>query len=439
MEHIARTLAEDLKEAARLSRLAEARKVIVLAALADTYGVGFDDVLPVLAERRLRVGLDGPTVSEFLCLEVAGLLGCTPTAAAGRIADAVNLKHRHPTLFHALTDLQIDADRACRAAAKCSDLPGDVAERVTSEWLRTQHRLSWTAAFNLLARLIIDADPEVAAEKERQSREHLGIHVWGHHNGTMNIKGRLGTLDARYVDAAVTRIAEILREASPDATRDALRARALGILANPAYALALLQGAAQPALPGEAPQAADRRGNPHACLGHLCGRITVPLSKLRPRLGMAVHVNIDALGEAKGSARVEGAGHLAVGSLADMLQGAEVVLQPVIDLNELPAEDSYVPSTRLRMALGLSLPQELFPFSNRSQRGLDVDHTVPYRPGGGGQTRLGNLAPLSRRAHRAKTAGIWKVKQPRAGILEWTSPLGFRYEVSAHHGTRRRD
>jgi hypothetical protein len=35
-----------------------------------------------------------------------------------------------------------------------------------------------------------------------------------------------------------------------------------------------------------------------------------------------------------------------------------------------------------------------------------LDHTVPFQPGRSGQTRVGNLAPLTRRVHRAKTAGV---------------------------------
>lgn len=47
---------------------------------------------------------------------------------------------------------------------------------------------------------------------------------------------------------------------------------------------------------------------------------------------------------------------------------------------------------------------------------LELDHTVVYRLSGGEkQTRVANLAPLGLRAHRAKTAGIWKVQQPLPG------------------------
>ncbi|MHA6510255.1 hypothetical protein [Tessaracoccus sp. Y1736] len=107
------------------------------------------------------------------------------------------------------------------------------------------------------------------------------------------------------------------------------------MLANPAYALALLQQAAQPALleslaaaldaaPATTPSAqstaaagaalADpavseggQRHDPH-CLGALCGTITTPLAKLRPKLELAVHLHTDALGELTGTARIDRAG-----------------------------------------------------------------------------------------------------------------------------------
>ena len=44
------------------------------------------------------------------------------------------------------------------------------------------------------------------------------------------------------------------------------------------------------------------------------------------------------------------------------------------------------------------------------------------------------LAPLSKRVHRAKTHGRWKVRQLEAGILHWTSPNGYQY-LDTPHGT----
>lgn len=440
MEDIAGTLAKELLEMDQLSELVAARKVMLLAELASSYSLTDDDVVEALVEKQIPMGDGAPSVSEFLCLEVAGLLRCTPAAAGGKIADAVNLKHRHPHMYARMRDLEVDADRACAAARKCQHLPQEVAEQATDAWLKTQHRHGWTAAMNRLDKEIANAAPEVAAARERRTRTQLGVHVWGLHEGTMNLTGRLETLDARYLDAAMERIAEILGAEHPSTTKEVLRAKALGVLANPGYALALLQQAAQPSLPDTPevpPEDGAQRHDPHGCRGHLCGTITTPLHKLRPQLGIAVHLNVDALGNLEGAARVEKAGHITTATLAEELAGVDVKVLPVIDLDNLPAEERYVPSTSMRRAAELAAPYEPFPYSTRLTHGLDLDHTVAFRCGQPAQTRLGNLAPLSRRAHRAKTAGHWRVEQPRPMVVLWDSPLGFQYEVHPTAGTRR--
>ncbi|TRY16428.1 hypothetical protein FOJ82_16020 [Tessaracoccus rhinocerotis] len=76
----------------------------------------------------------------------------------------------------------------------------------------------------------------------------------------------------------------------------------------------------------------------------------------------------------------------------------------MIDLGDVPPEDQYVPSISMKQAVSLAAQHEVFLYSNRTSRGLDLDHTRPYRPRTRGQTRVGNLAPISRRVHRAKTA-----------------------------------
>ena len=91
----------------------------------------------------------------------------------------------------------------------------------------------------------------------------------------------------------------------------------------------------------------------------------------------------------------------------------------------------------LKEAVLLTFPKEAFPYSNRTSRGLDLDHTTAYQPSSRDpHIRLENLAPPSHRPHRAKTAGLWKCQQPLTGQLVWTSPLGFRYTINKD-GTRR--
>jgi hypothetical protein len=79
---------------------------------------------------------------------------------------------------------------------------------------------------------------------------------------------------------------------------------------------------------------------------------------------------------------------------------------------------------------------EVFPFSARTARKQDLDHTIPYRPGGKRQTRAANLGALSRKPHRAETHDDWRLEQPASGIFWWTTPGGDRYRVGPN-GTSR--
>ncbi len=196
-------------------------------------------------------------------------------------------------------------------------------------------------------------------------------------------------------------------------------------MAHPAVALALLQGALQQPI-FETPQpAAGMLGgegceaqpaatavvdpdtgmvnpDPHHCLGHVCGRITVPIAKLQPRLQIYIHLNLT-----DGTADIEGVGTMAIATLKEMLDGKQVKATPVIDLNHMPAEHQYRPSSKLREAAQLVFPKEAFPFSNRSSRSCDLDHTEAFQKSSrDAQTRIGNLGPFSRRPHRGKTAGF---------------------------------
>lgn len=80
-------------------------------------------------------------------------------------------------------------------------------------------------------------------------------------------------------------------------------------------------------------------------------------------------------------------------------------------------------------------PAGVFPFGGGSSGRTDLDHTNPYRRGGPpGQTGLGNLGPLTRSEHRAKTVGRWAVRQPEPGTYLWRSPHGW-IALTTNQGT----
>ena len=557
-----RDAAARLEAAEYARRRAEADKIEALCDLATAYDLDDEELfLEVLVDQRIQLGGVGtPLVSEMISLEIAGLLKIPVAHAASELSAALDLKYRHPRLFEAVLNVEIEVDRAQMMTTRCRDLHPMLLDEITAVWLARQEKLSWGQARKLVDELVVQADPELAAKRERVAREQRGVWLWGLNEGVMNLTGVLDVLDARFLDARLTEVAGLIEPRFPGLTKAQRRAKAVGVLANPAYALALLQEAAQPELltgetlgllsklldgvprefsqptpvaeaseggvpagsgdgdpfrgqwqisdddltrclppaqhngragdlprrmvhpdgspctgllscshepteearalvpgedsvrvPGElsalcqgggcacpdAPR--TRRFDPHECAGHHCGTIQVPVAKLRPSLGIAVHIHADAVGQLDPAARVEKAGTITTALLAELLgegDGYNLKIQPVIDLANLEPADGYVPSSRMRCGMVLAFPNEPFPFSQRDSAGLDLDHTIPYERGRSGQTRVGNLAPLTRRVHRAKTAGYWVMHQPEPGRIEWRSPLGYRYDVTPF-GTER--
>lgn len=55
-------------------------------------------------------------------------------------------------------------------------------------------------------------------------------------------------------------------------------------------------------------------------------------------------------------------------------------------------------------------------------RSCDLDHATPFRLIG--TTHPGDVNPLSRTAHRAKTSGGWKRINTAPGRTDWTTPTG---------------
>jgi len=263
-----------LRSGVALRRRGEAEELEALCDLALAYRLDEADLLDYgteiyrdrdtkLPEKLIHPGGEGtPSVSEFLAMEVAALLRCSQTAAIERIASSLNLKYRHPMLFEAVINGEVESWLAARAAWLCRDLDPMHAETITARWLPRQYGLVPSAALGELKKLIIRADAAAAREREAEARARRGVWLRDEEPGVTSIGGRLDVLDGRIVDERLHQISERLKARYPGLDHSARRAKALSLAMNPDLLLAILE-ADQPALaidcdsPGEGP---DCRG-----------------------------------------------------------------------------------------------------------------------------------------------------------------------------------
>ena len=116
----------------------------------------------------------------------------------------------------------------------------------------------------------------------------------------------------------------------------------------------------------------------------------------------------------------------------------DIRVQPVLDPAAVAPVDGYEVPLRLREAVQLRNPADVYPYGTCTSHRMDLDHTIPYQPlrrgVPPGQTSLQNLGPLDRTHHRDKTHGHGSLRQPAAGIYLYRSQEGWIY-LTTNAGT----
>jgi hypothetical protein len=414
---------------------AEIDEVVAIADLAAENAWPEDATFDVVGSRPVRIGADGTAlVDEFLPLEVAALKGISVAAATWLIRDVVNLKARHPHLWFQVTKGNIAVFRACQLAVEVAryDLSCAQAQALDAELAPKIATLPWARVLRLARGLIADiaADKVAAMAEQARADRYVRKHPTDDPNVAF-LAARVDTADAIFFDAAVDRIADILGSHGDPDTKEIRRAKAVGILATPARAQLILTEnttEAEHTTAGGNTTAGERTATPHPI------RSTDP--RLLPPATIYVHVAEEALLTGRGTARVEDVGALPLTMLKHLLGNTRVRLTPVIQPYATISVDSYEIPARIRHQIILRDHVEVFPFSTRTARNQDLDHTQPYTPGQPHQTRTDNLGPLSRKTHRGKTHGGWQLTQPQPGVFHWISPTGTRYRTTPN-GTHR--
>jgi hypothetical protein len=371
-----------------------------------------EDAFGEAAERLIYHGAHGtPGVAEYLSLGVAALLGISPGSGACLIGQVLNCVYRHPLLWDAV---RAGAVRWYRATEIISEVNSSGLCQAAAQWVDAQitprlASLPRGRAMRLLRGFIALAEPEVARERELEARNHRHVTIWDpslESGPCRNLTGRLDVTDANALDATLDQLAAVLRAEGDAESLDHRRATALGILADPARAFQLLNGMDAPS---------------------------------QQKATLVVHLSDRAVVSDLDIGRVEGNAALSRDTWVELLGNARVTVRPVVDLNAITPVDSYEIPERIRDVVSWRSPVDMFPYGTQPSRLCDLDHTDPYDhspTGPPGQTRVDNLAPLSRKPHRAKTARAWQLTQYEGGWLEWTSPAGYHY-ATGPYGTLR--
>ncbi len=219
---------------------------MLAAQWADLHPTSSGTVLPG-TERSKRYGGDGtPFAGEFAAAELGVLLGRSHVAAATLMADALDVRHRLPKLWAELTAGRVRVWQARHVASRTRATGLTLAQAREVDETTTPYlaSLPWGRFLELLEARIIAADPD-AAEARRLAAELERFVITGQSNehGLKTLVAKATAGEVIYLVAMVDRIAEILLQQGDTDPVGARRSKALGILAHPARALALLRSA----------------------------------------------------------------------------------------------------------------------------------------------------------------------------------------------------
>ncbi|WGX94587.1 HNH endonuclease signature motif containing protein [Nocardioides sp. L-11A] len=354
--------------------------------------------------RARRVGGAGtPLITDHAAAAFGARIQLSPYGARRLIADAVDLQLRLPRLWAGVEAGSVRVGHARHVADATRDLSSEEAAWVDGEVVEVADgRLAWSRFESVVEGKVAAAAPELAlAREEAAAKERCArmSRVDRHGMATFTIKADAVTVAG--IDAAVSVVAERLKDQLPDADSNDRRVAAVALLVNPA---------SHPATDGD--------------LGASVGPV-------RPKATVYLHLYADSP-----IARLEGHGPVTIARMMHLLgeAGARVRITPVIDLPGQAPVDAYEIPTRLREAVHLIHPADVFPFAANTTRNVDLDHAVPYSEGG--PTSIGNLGPLTRTHHRVKTHAGWEARHPFPGIVIWRDPYGAHYLIDPT-GTRR--
>lgn len=357
-----------------------------------------------------------PAVAWDAPAAFAAANGLSTAAGKALLRDALVLRHRLSRVYAGATSGRVPLWRARRIAQAALGAPDDVAATLDETLAPIAGTVGAVRLAHELGAAMARLHPEEVELAQLEALEHrhatLDERSLGH-TGIADMHLRGDWADLRDFDTALSRVAAALKAQGSSESLDTRRSAAVGVLADPARALALLTG--QPA------PAPTRQVVAH------------------------VHLSAEAL-EGRDLLATDHTGRTHLEQLVRSWCGrtdTHLVVRPVIDLSDqcrsahardrTGAEgppDPYRPSPLTRERVGLRTPHCVFPHCARAAIDCDLDHVIAHAASG--TTCECNLAPLCRQHHQLKTHAGWDYEALTPGTYLWREPHGQRFLTNAH-------
>ena len=349
-----------------------------------------------------------PVVRWDAAAPFGAAIGRTSQAGSLMIRDALLTRERLPRVWRRVEAGEVEPHKARMLAQSIIGRPRDVSDHLDRHLGPVAHKIGRTALERAIDEAMLRLYPEQreAEQLEALDRRFATLHVDSiNHVGIADMSVRGDWKDLHDFDRVLSRVAVAL--AAQDVagglvpeSLDVRRSRAVGVLADPAAALALLSGKDAP-----------------------------PPSK---RAELVLTISDGNLGgdpvagnSTTGRAVIEQAVREWCGRTDTHLQ-----VLPVLDLAGHDATDAYRPKDATVRRADLVARRCVFPHCSRPATSCDHDHVVPYDhhdPAGGGPSCDCNIAPLCRHHHQLKTHAGWGYSVLDTGLWLWSDPHGQQF------------
>ena len=242
-----------LEQAQAAKRRAEVQEALAMLQVVKTYR-------HQIPTDKVQLGGEGTgLVDDFACLELAAALGRSVDAVTPVVVELLNLETRLPQLWETVVASGVPVWLARRIARTTAKLSLARALWVDATIAPFTTRLAPPRLLRFVEALVVQADP-AAAEQRWAAAARPKVEIGRlQRDGLRDLYGWLNAADAVYLDAALNQLSDILANQGSTQAASQRRATALGILATPARALALIQHSlAQPTLPHPVPEGRPR-------------------------------------------------------------------------------------------------------------------------------------------------------------------------------------